>query len=73
MSRRYWLKTLIPLLIPGINLILLLVWAFGGKDDGIRRHFSQACLIIMAGLPAACFLIALVLNLLLSLLWSFYR
>ena len=39
MSRKYWLKILIPLLIPAVNVILLLIWAFGSGNDPIRKKF----------------------------------
>ena len=41
MSRKYWLKILIPLLIPAVNVILLLIWAFGSGNDPIRKNYSQ--------------------------------
>ena len=69
MSRKYWLKILIPLLIPAVNVILLLIWAFGSGNDPIRKNFSQVCLMIMVGIPIVVLLLSVILNSILTLIW----
>ncbi len=39
-----WFVTLLLLGIPLVNLVLLLVWAFGGSANPSKRNFSKAVL-----------------------------
>lgn len=41
-----WLVILLLLGIPFVNLVLLLVWAFGGSTSPSKRNFSRAVLIL---------------------------
>ena len=43
-----WLGTLLLLLIPCVNIILLLVWAFGNGPYKARQNFARAYLIFVA-------------------------
>lgn len=42
-----WIGTLIVLMIPIVNIIMLLVWGFGAGDIG-RKRFCIATLILAA-------------------------
>lgn len=42
-----WLGTLILSSIPGVNLILWIIWAFSARRPS-RRTFAIACLILFA-------------------------
>lgn len=42
-----WFVTLLLLGIPLVNLVLLLVWAFGGSASPSKRNFSRAALIFV--------------------------
>jgi Mg2+/Co2+ transporter CorB len=41
-----WILTLILLGIPLINLIMLLIWAFGGSAHPSKKSYAQATLIL---------------------------
>lgn len=43
-----WLVTLLLLSIPLVNIVLLLVWAFGGSAHPTRRNYSRASLLLFA-------------------------
>lgn len=40
-----WLIIFLLLSIPIVNIIMLLVWAFGGDDNPVRKVFAKASLI----------------------------
>ncbi|WP_219833929.1 hypothetical protein [Paenibacillus sp. R14(2021)] len=46
-SVKSWLGTLLLLMIPIVNLILLLVWAFGGGANQNLRNYSRASLLLI--------------------------
>ena len=46
MNVKQWLITLIIIAIPIVNLIFLLIWAFGKEDN--RKNFSRALLILFS-------------------------
>ena len=48
MSFGDWIKTLLLLIIPIVNIILLFVWAFGDKANVNKKNFSRAYLLLMA-------------------------
>jgi ABC-type sugar transport system permease subunit len=48
MSVSDWLLTWLVLIIPCVNLIMCLVWAFSSSGNLNRRNFCRAYLIIMA-------------------------
>lgn len=45
MSVKAWLVTLVILMIPIVNLIMPLVWAFSSDGNHNRKYFSRAYLI----------------------------
>lgn len=45
-SMKSWLVTLLLLCVPGLNIVLLFVWAFG-KGNENRRNYAKAGLILM--------------------------
>lgn len=49
MSTKAWLFTLLILMIPGINIVMLLIWAFFSDDVAEeKRNFCRAQIIISA-------------------------
>lgn len=48
MSVKDWVITLIILALPLINIVMLLVWAFGGSGNINRRNYCRASLLIFA-------------------------
>jgi len=48
MSVKDWVITLIILALPLINIVMLLVWAFGGTGNINRRNYCRASLLIFA-------------------------
>lgn len=48
MSFGDWIKTLLLLIIPIVNIILLFIWAFGSKANLSKKNFSRAYLLLMA-------------------------
>jgi hypothetical protein len=42
-----WLLTLIIMLIPLVNLIMLFVWGFGGGTNPSKANWAKASLILM--------------------------
>lgn len=55
-----WLITLILLIIPLVNIILLFVWAFS-EGNIIRKNFAKAQLIMVA-IAIALYVIFLILS-----------
>lgn len=47
MTMGKWLLTLLIISIPCVNIIMLLVWAFGNDDYPARKTFAQAYLIFL--------------------------
>jgi len=43
-----WLITMLLLMIPIVNFVLLFVWAFGGNVNPSKKAYFRAYLIIMA-------------------------
>ncbi len=43
-----WLIALIVSLIPIVNIIVLLIWAFSNKTNPNRRNFALAALVLAA-------------------------
>ncbi|PIT47012.1 hypothetical protein [Snodgrassella alvi] len=57
MSTVDWLISLVILSIPIINLIMMLIWAFGENDNPNRSNFCKASLVIITvcmGLGVLC-------------------
>lgn len=48
MSVKDWVITLIVLALPLINLVMLLVWAFGSTGNINRKNYCLASLILFA-------------------------
>ncbi|PUA36684.1 hypothetical protein C8Z91_25250 [Paenibacillus elgii] len=42
-----WLVTMLILIIPVVNLIMLFVWAFGGGANPSKANYAKAALIWM--------------------------
>lgn len=47
MTMGEWIITLIVMMIPCVNIIMLLVWAFGNGNEN-RKNYCRASLIIAA-------------------------
>jgi len=47
MSVKDWLVTLLLLAIPLVNMVLLIIWAFGDNANINKKNFSKAYLILM--------------------------
>lgn len=63
MSVKDWVITLIILAIPVVNIIFILIWAFG--EDNPRKNYSLANVIIFAigiGIMIMFLFLALILN-----------
>ncbi|MFB6363491.1 hypothetical protein ACFCP7_05425 [Paenibacillus elgii] len=43
-----WLITMLIMIIPLVNLIMLFVWAFGGGENPSKSNYAKATLIWMA-------------------------
>ncbi|TDL32637.1 hypothetical protein E2R51_08100 [Jeotgalibacillus sp. S-D1] len=52
MSTKGWVWTLLLLMIPLVNLVLLAVWAFG--REGQKKNYSRASFIVAGILLAIC-------------------
>ncbi|MDR2898712.1 MAG: hypothetical protein LBU94_00160 [Clostridiales bacterium] len=48
MTVKDWLITLLIMVIPCVNIIMLFVWAFSSGGNETRRTFAKAYLIFMA-------------------------
>lgn len=48
MSVKDWVITLIILALPIVNIIMLLVWAFGGTGNVNRKNYCLASLLLFA-------------------------
>lgn len=48
MSFGDWIKTLLLLIIPIANIILLFIWAFGNRANVNKKNFSKTYLLLMA-------------------------
>lgn len=48
MSLSQWMVTLLLLVIPVVNIILLFVWGFSGDTNISKKNFARAQLIFMA-------------------------
>ncbi|CAH0119357.1 MULTISPECIES: hypothetical protein [unclassified Paenibacillus] len=44
-STKDWIVTMLLLIIPIVNIIMLFVWAFGGNTNPNKRNYSRAALI----------------------------
>lgn len=70
MSVGDWVGSILLLLIPIANIVLLFVWAFGGNSPICKRNWAKAHLLILAivfGLYIVIFSAALMAGL--SSLW----
>lgn len=62
MSVKDWLITLLIMIVPLVNIIMLFVWAFGGNNDNaIRKNWATAQLIFMAIVMVLYFLLFVVI------------
>lgn len=63
MSVRDWMITLLILAIPGLNLVMYLVWGLGNSGNVNRRNFCRASVywfMIMLGVWGVAMLVAFV-------------
>ena len=47
MTTKEWLKIILLMFIPIVDIILLFVWSFGSKKNENIRSFSRATLILL--------------------------
>ncbi|AGC69421.1 hypothetical protein Cst_c24610 [Thermoclostridium stercorarium subsp. stercorarium DSM 8532] len=45
---KQWFGTMLLMLIPGVNLILLFIWAFSGKVNKNKKNWAIAAIFIYA-------------------------
>ncbi|MDR1638634.1 MAG: hypothetical protein LBC41_01430 [Clostridiales bacterium] len=70
LTLREWLVTIVIQIIPCINIIFLLLWAFGPDNPPSRKTYAKAWLIVMAcSLLFILFFARPVINFLENLLW----
>lgn len=56
MSTAEWLIVLLISVIPGVNLVMLCIWAFTTHSDPVKRGYARAALILLAVLAGICVL-----------------
>ncbi len=56
MSTAEWLIVLLLSVIPGVNLVMLCIWAFTTHSDPVKRGYARAALILLAVLAGICVL-----------------
>ncbi|KIL51120.1 hypothetical protein [Jeotgalibacillus campisalis] len=59
MTTKSWVGTILLLMIPLVNLVLLFVWGFGSENSQ-RKNYSRATLIVM-GIVLAVYLVIFVI------------
>lgn len=58
-----WLITLVIMMIPLINFVMLFVWAFGGNGEKVSRaNWAKATLLLMLVIAGMYFLLASILG-----------
>ncbi len=62
MSLGQWIGTLVLTFIPCVNIIMLLIWAFGNGSYVARKRWAQAQLIVMVIVFAITFILSAVLG-----------
>ncbi len=62
MSVKDWLITLLILAIPLVNLVMLLVWAFGGNTNPNKANFCKAYLVLLAAFMVLYILLIVVVG-----------
>ena len=70
MSTKEWLLTLLVMLIPCVNIIMLFIWAFSGSGNLNRRNYSRAYLIFYAIVMGLVFLFYLVMFLFIGAMFN---
>jgi len=71
-SMKEWLITLLILLIPIVNIIMMFVWAFGGGNPSKANYFKAA--LIMAAIVTVFYIIvgSFIMSILVEALSSMY-
>lgn len=46
-SLKEWVVTLLICFVPFVNIIMLLIWAFGGGTNRSKANFAKAALILV--------------------------
>ncbi len=60
-SVKEWIITMLLLMIPIVNLVLMFVWAFSSEEKKSKSNYFKASLIIAAVLLALYFLVFIVI------------
>ena len=60
-SVKEWLLTNLIMMIPLVNLIMMLVWAFGSNTNPNKANYFKAALILFAILMAIYLVLAVVI------------
>jgi len=59
-SVKQWFGTLLLMLIPGVNIILLFIWAFSNKVNKNKKNWAIAslfmCVVVIVLLAVACYI-----------------
>lgn len=66
MTMRNWIETFLLMLIPVVNIILMLGWAFGNSVNKSKKTFFQALLIFIVIGLILWFILAVVAGISLS-------
>lgn len=59
-SVKEWIISMLLLMIPIVNLVLMFVWAFSSEEKKSKSNYFKASLILTAVILALYFLIAIV-------------
>jgi hypothetical protein len=60
MTTKQWVVTLLIMMVPCVNLIMLFVWAFGSQGNANRKYYAQAYLIFI-GILIAVYIVLMII------------
>lgn len=67
-----WLVTLLLMMIPCVNIILLFVWAFGDMTGNLnRKNYAKAELIIFGVIAAIYLIVVIIMAIAIGVSWSY--
>lgn len=72
MSVKDWVITLLLLVIPIVNIILLFVWAFSGDTNENKKNYCKAQLIMLAIILGINIIIAIITGISMLSLMRYY-
>ncbi|WP_077369036.1 hypothetical protein [Anaerosalibacter sp. Marseille-P3206] len=72
MSVKDWVITLLLLVIPIVNIILLFVWAFSGDTNENKKNYCKAQLIMLAIILGINIIIAIISGISMLSLMRYY-